>query len=110
MLRMPLNCVGVGVFASAAAAMSSTCVISDTLIGSLCREVDAIRHRSRQLALAMERCQNHCLLCRLKRELALLQQRRLTLLEMVRNWPRQGIRDPLALAFLLEMCQRPFMT
>jgi hypothetical protein len=98
------------VFASAAAAMPSTCVISDTLIGSLCREVDAIRHRSRQLALAMERCQNHCLLCRLKRELALLQQRRLTLLEMVRNWPRQGIRDPLALAFLLEMCQRPFMT
>jgi hypothetical protein len=90
--------------------MSATCLISDSLIGSLCREVDAIRHRSRHLLIAMERCQNRCLLCRLQRELTQLQQRRLALLAMVRHWPRQNIHDPLALAFLGEMCQRPFMT
>ena len=80
--------------------------MSDSVIGSLCREVDAIRQRCRQLTGAMERCQNRCLLCRLQRELVQLQQRRLALLDSACNWQRRGVGDPLALAFLIEMCQR----
>ena len=87
--------------------MSATTAMSESVIGSLCREVDAIRQRCRQLSGALERCQNRCLICRLQHELALLEQRRQTLLDAAHSWQRRGVCDPLALAFLIEMCRRP---
>lgn len=90
--------------------MSATQSVSDSVIGSLCREVDAIRHRSRHLVFAMERCLNRCLHCRPQRELAQLQQRRRDLLDSARSWQLRGVRDPLALAFPIEMCRRPLTT
>jgi hypothetical protein len=93
-----------------AAAMSATVAISDSVIGSLCREVDAIRQRCRHLSSAMERCQNRCLRCRLQQELLQLQQRRLALLDSARSWQLRGAGDPMALAFLIEICRRPVTT
>lgn len=87
--------------------MSATTASSDSVIGSLCREVDAIRYRCRHLITAMERCQNRCLVCRLERELLQLQQRRQVLLDSARTWQRRGAHDSLAMAFLIEMCSRP---
>jgi len=87
--------------------MGATIATSDSLIGSLCREVDGIRCRCRHLLDAMERCQNRGLSCRLQREFLQLQQRRLTLLQTLRSWQRRGVRDPLALALLIEICRRP---
>jgi hypothetical protein len=80
---------------------------SDTVIGSLCREVDVIRHRCRHILDAMRRCQDSALYCRLSKELRQLQRRRLELLETARIWKRRGVQDPLSIAFLIEISSRP---
>jgi hypothetical protein len=80
---------------------------SDTVIGSLCREVDVIRHRCRHILDAMSRCQDNSLFCRLRSELRQLQGRRRELLETARTWQRRGVQDPLSIAFLIEISSRP---
>lgn len=80
---------------------------SDSVVGSLCREVDAIRQRSRVLTQAMGRCQHGGLLIRLQRDLAQLQERRRELLATARAWQRRGVNDPLGMAFLVELASRP---
>jgi hypothetical protein len=87
--------------------MTARVAIADSLIGSLCREVDGIRQRCRLVLEALERCQNRPLTCRLQRELRDLQQRRLAVLQAARNWQRLNTRDSLALALLIELCRRP---
>ena len=85
----------------------STARTSDSVVASLCREVDAIRQRSRVLTQAMARCQNGGLLQRLRRDLAQMQARRRELLATARAWQRRGAADPLGMAFLIEVCSRP---
>lgn len=92
---------------AALAASHSTARTSDSVVASLCREVDAIRQRSRVLTQAMARCQNGGLLQRLRRDLAQMQARRRELLATARAWQRRGAADPLGMAFLIEMCSRP---
>jgi hypothetical protein len=86
---------------------SATVRISDSVVGSLCREVDAIRQRSRVLTQAMGRCQHGGLLLRLQRDLAQLKERRRELLATARAWQRRGVNDPLGMAFLVELASRP---
>lgn len=80
---------------------------SDSLLASLCREVEAVRQRSQQLRAAIECCQHQGLLARLRADLAGLQARRLELQALARGWQRRGGADPLALAFLVEIASRP---
>jgi hypothetical protein len=80
---------------------------ADSLIGSLCREAEASRQRCRQLQQCLQRCQDSRLFARLQRELDQLQQRRLELLSSARACQRRGSGDPLVLAFLIELCNRP---
>ncbi|MBM5825214.1 MAG: hypothetical protein FJ054_07610 [Cyanobacteria bacterium M_surface_10_m2_119] len=80
---------------------------SDSLLASLCREVEAVRQRSQQLRAAIDRCQHQGLLARLRADLAGLQARRLELQALARGWQRRGGADPLALAFLVEISSRP---
>jgi hypothetical protein len=87
--------------------MPATVHISDSVVGSLCREVDAIRQRSRMLAQAMACCQSSGLLKRLQRELGQIQARRRELLATARAWQRRGVSDPLGMAFLIEISSRP---
>ena len=89
--------------------MSATVQSSDTVIGSLCREVDAIRHRCQHLLDAMARCQDGSLFTRLHAELRQLQERRRSLLETACVWRHRGVSDPLALAFLIEIASRPLV-
>ncbi|QVL52334.1 MAG: hypothetical protein KFB97_13000 [Cyanobium sp. M30B3] len=77
------------------------------MVGSLCREVDAIRQRSRVVIQAMARCQHGGLLIRLQRDLAQLQGRRRELLAAARAWQRRGVSDRLGMAFLVEIASRP---
>jgi hypothetical protein len=86
---------------------SATVCISDSVVGSLCREVDAIRQRSRVVIQAMARCQNSGLLLRLQRDLAQLRARRQELLTAARAWQRRGVSDRLGMAFLVEIASRP---
>jgi hypothetical protein len=89
--------------------MPATVQISDSVVGSLCREVDAIRQRSLMLVQAMARCQNLGLRLRLCRDLAQLQERRRELLACARAWQRRGVSDPLGMAFLIEISSRPHL-
>lgn len=84
-----------------------TVCTSDSVVASLCREVDAIRQRSRVLTQAMARCQNGGLLQRLRRDQTLMQLRRRELLATARAWQRRGAVDPLGMAFLIEISSRP---
>jgi hypothetical protein len=87
--------------------MAAAVPISDSVVGSLCREVAAIRQRSRMLAQAMARCQSSGLLQRLHRELGQIQARQRELLATARAWQRRGVSDPLGMAFLIEISSRP---
>ena len=80
---------------------------ADRVVGSLCREVDALRQRSRVLNQAMGRCQHGGLLIRLQSDLAQLQARRRELLATARAWQRRGVSDQLGMAFLVEIASRP---
>ena len=79
------------------------------MVGSLCREVDGIRRRASQLLLllAMRSCQDAALSRRLGVELRQLQQRRSDLLRTATAWSKQsGVKDQLALEFLIEIANR----
>jgi predicted nucleic acid-binding Zn-ribbon protein len=80
---------------------------SETLMGSLCQEVDALRRRASHLQEAMPRCRNPLLFERLRRELANLQQRHRELHRAARSLAATAGRDSLAAAFLLELTRRP---
>ena len=86
--------------------MAATLHTSDTVIASLCREVDGIRQRCRLLVSDLSRCQDSALLERLRRERQVLQGRSREVLQLARDWQRQGVQDPLGLAFLIELSQR----
>jgi hypothetical protein len=86
------------------AAQTST---SDSVIGSLCREVDGIRQRCHQLLTAMRFCRDSRLLQRLRLELQQLQHRRRELLATAQLWrQRRSVSDDLALEFLIEISSR----
>ena len=82
-------------------------MLADTLMGSLCREVDGIRGRASQLMMAMRSCQDAALSHRLGMELGQLQRRRSELLRSARAWRQHfGVNDDLALEFLIEIAHR----
>ena len=87
--------------------LSATVRSSDSVIGSLCREVDATRRRCHQVEASMHRCQDRGLLLRLGRERDQLQARRRELLATARAWRRRDVADPLALDVLIELSRRP---
>ena len=86
---------------------SSSLRTSETLVGSLCQEVDGLRCRASHLQEAMSRCGNHLLFERLQRELGNLQQRHRELHRAARGLAATAGRDSLAVAFLLELTRRP---
>jgi len=86
---------------------SSLVTTSDSVIASLCREVDSIRHRCSSLIEAMVRCNDDCLFCRLKSELQQLNTRRSELLKAAKLCENNGVEDKLSIAFLIEISSRP---
>jgi len=87
--------------------MAAITKTSDSLIGSLCREVDRMRQRCSQLATLIRTCSNPGLLQRLKAEWLQLELGREELLNMARRWREQRCcSDALGLEFLIELCER----
>ncbi len=80
---------------------------SESLLGSLCREAQALRGRGIQLAHALERCCDRSLRDRLGAESRQVLRRRRELLEVARAWQRQGRGHSLALELLVELSSRP---
>ncbi len=87
--------------------MKDLVTTSDSVIASLCREVDGIRHRCSSLLEAMAKCSDQSLTCRLKKEFNLLINRRSRLLETAKAMQCKGVEDKLSIAFLVEICSRP---
>ena len=80
---------------------------SESVLGSLCQEVDGIRQRCLQLQLALPTCQNTRVHARMLHAYRQLQQRQQQVLTTAQFWRKQGwIHDLLALDFLIEICSR----
>jgi hypothetical protein len=86
--------------------MSATVTYSDSLIGSLCREVDGIRHRCHYLVSAMERCEHSGLYSRLHNELVQLRQRQQAVLRAARYCQLKSSGDSMGIAFLVDLSAR----
>ncbi|MCS5699223.1 hypothetical protein NZK32_09250 [Cyanobium sp. FGCU-52] len=80
---------------------------SESLVGSLCLEVDGVRRRAGQLIEGMARCHDGPLLERLRRELGNLQRRHRELQRSARSLSATARRDSLGVALLLELTSRP---
>jgi hypothetical protein len=86
---------------------SFTGSIAESLVGSLCREMAAVRERAPRLLADLRLCRDGGLCLRLRGELVGLEQRRRDLQRAVRTLEASGLRDDLALAFLRELTRRP---
>lgn len=81
---------------------------ADSLVASLCREMDQLRCRVAQVIGDLDRCQEERLLLRLRRELLQLLLRRQELQACAKALRCSGgLRDSLAVAFLDELTRRP---
>jgi hypothetical protein len=87
--------------------MPTTTQPSESLIGSLCRETAGLRQRWQQLRVLLGTCREERLLLRLQGEARRLRQRRRELQGLARQLAGLPLRDPMAVAFLLELTGRP---
>ncbi|MEA5441531.1 hypothetical protein [Cyanobium gracile] len=85
----------------------TTSQTSDSLIGSLCREMGALRQSWRLLNGHLSTCRDAQLHQRLRREAARLQRRRRAIHGLARTMAGLPLRDPLGASFLLELAGRP---
>ncbi|MCP9796318.1 hypothetical protein [Cyanobium sp. Lug-B] len=79
----------------------------ESLIGSLCRDMAAVRQSWQRLKGQGATCRDEQLRRRLGRETHRLEQRRLELQRQARALMRLPLRDPLGAAFLMELTSRP---
>ena len=86
--------------------MNTSLTISDTLVGSLCREVDSIRHRIEPLMDSIQASRDSGLTNRLKKELQILEKRKLEVRKSAETWLKSGHYDEYSLGFLLEVSSR----
>ncbi len=87
--------------------MPNTNLPSESLVGSLCREMARLRQHWHQLTGLLGESRDVRLIQRLGQEAIRLQRRHLELRQLAHQVARLPLRDPLAAAFLLEICSRP---
>jgi hypothetical protein len=81
--------------------------LGESLVASLCRELDRLRRRAAQVLADLERCQDPLLFERLRQELRQLGGRRKELQRatgLLRA--NAGVQDHVSLAFLEELARR----
>ena len=78
---------------------------SDSLFLTLCKEIDYIKNRSRNIHYSLKTCQNKLLSKRLKLELNKLKEKRLEILNITENMFKINY-DQLCTEFLLENIKR----
>ncbi len=78
---------------------------SESLVLSLCKEIEYIKSRSKNINYSLKTCQNKILLIRLRSELNKLNQNRLRILNITENMLRKNC-DELSFKFLLEIIKR----
>ena len=78
---------------------------SESIVLSLCKEIEYIKNRSRNINCSIKTCNNKTLLKRLSLELEELNQNRLKILTISESMFKQNSQD-LSFQFLLEMTKR----
>ena len=78
---------------------------SESLVLSLCKEIEYIKNRSKNINFSLKTCQNKTLSTRLKIELNKLDKNRLKILNVSENILRTNCND-LTFEFLIELIKR----
>ena len=78
---------------------------SESIVLSLCKEIEYIKIRSKNINYSLKRCQNKSLSTRLKLELKRLNQNRLKILNISENMIKSNSKE-LSFEFLLEITKR----
>jgi len=86
--------------------MKSKFSTSDSIIGSLCREIQCIDTRSKIITNSIVNTNNKKLITRLKRELSELKKRLQVIQDLSRVIVSQGNVDKLSIEFLEELIGR----
>ena len=89
--------------------MNRTLNSSLSLIASLSRESQSIRHRSQNIINSIMNCKNKELLLRLKNELSSLEQRRCEIGNIAISIRDCNYMDTLSIEFLIEISNRPLI-
>ena len=86
--------------------MNTEVAISDSLISSLCREIDFIRYRYKRINESLSLCKNNLVKERLIEEITKLNERRIELIG-ISNEMQNSLTPSTAKLFLYELCKRP---
>ena len=78
---------------------------SESIVLSLCKEIEFIKIRSKNINISLKTCQNESLSKRLKLELDKLNKNRLKILSISESMFKTNSQD-LSLEFLLEITKR----
>ena len=78
---------------------------SESLVLSLCKEIEYIKSRSKNINYALKNCQNKILYTRLRSELNKLNKKRLKILNISENMLKSNCKE-LSFEFLLEITKR----
>ena len=78
---------------------------SESIVLSLCKEIEYIKSRSKNINLSLKTCRSKSLSKRLKLELDKLDQNRLKILHISENMFKRNSQD-LSFEFLLEITKR----
>ena len=79
---------------------------SDSLIGSLCREIEYIRQRYKNVSISHDISKDKLLRERLLDEILKLKQRRMELIE-ISNEFSNSFQSSFSAMFIYELCKRP---
>ncbi len=86
--------------------MSNTTYISDSIVGSLCREIEYINSRSSSINESLNNCQSRSLIKRLKQELLSLSSRLDSIKNISKSMLDKNTEDKLSIEFLNEISNR----
>ena len=78
---------------------------SESLVLSLCKEIEYIKSRSKNINYSLKTCQNEILSKRLKSELEKLNKSRLKILNISESMFNKNCNEP-SIEFLLEITKR----
>ena len=80
---------------------------SQSLIGTLSKEVDTLRKRSRSILISIIKSKDKSLILRLNNEFRSIERRRREILIMATYIRDSNILDELSIDFLIEISKRP---
>lgn len=86
--------------------MQNSLYVSDSLVGSLCREVDNINYRTKDLQDSINSTKDSNFYSRLKDELISLNARRLEILRCAKELKEKNSNYDYSIEFLIEICYR----